>query len=552
MKKNTTIRTLENKAAKGDVRANYQLFETYRDGLLVEEDRIISEKYYNSAINYFKGNKLTIAKIKLSSYRIFRDVEINFPKAIGGKTNNLSVIVGNNGAGKTSILEAVANGLNFLTRRIIDPSANTKYLLDEYDINKNSLAQVANIFLKFEVKKDIEYELTLSKSLQLAEQRTKSDLIEIRQLADLYRSTHIRSRDSSLPMMAFYSVKRSNDIVKKDIYFDQDDKETISNILDGYRDAFDGYANFKHLFVWLKNMSDIANSEENNNSNVIKDIERIKSDLNSDLVKGMVRDAESNEGLKKHLNAFLAAKQDELDMNLSKLNNSASLERKLIGHVTQAIAAFMSDFENLRIQRKPYLDLLVDKEGVTLSVLQLSQGEKSLMALVSDIARRLVILNPSLENPLAGNGIILIDEIDLHLHPSWQQTVIPKLLSTFPNIQFIITTHSPQVLTTVDSESIRILDSGVIYNAPKGSKGAEASRLLKRIFKVDPRPKSDENTQLLLAYESLVYQDQWASHEARKKRVTLNTIYSGEEPKLTELDLYIENRTWELDLEEDK
>jgi predicted ATP-binding protein involved in virulence len=107
----------------------------------------------------------------------------------------------------------------------------------------------------------------------------------------------------------------------------------------------------------------------------------------------------------------------------------------------------MSDFDNLRIQRKPRLQMLVNKNGKTLDVAQLSQGEKSMMALVGDIARRLAIMNPALENPLEGSGIVLIDEVDLHLHPNWQRAIVGNLNNTFPNCQFVLTTHSPIVIS---------------------------------------------------------------------------------------------------------
>lgn len=68
--------------------------------------------------------------------------------------------------------------------------------------------------------------------------------------------------------------------------------------------------------------------------------------------------------------------------------------------------------------------------------------KKNVMAMVGDIARRLSIANASAENILEGEGIVLIDEIDLHLHPSWQAVILPVLLNTFPNLQFIVTTHS--------------------------------------------------------------------------------------------------------------
>lgn len=67
--------------------------------------------------------------------------------------------------------------------------------------------------------------------------------------------------------------------------------------------------------------------------------------------------------------------------------------------------------------------------------------------MVGDLARRLAIANHNMKNPLLGKGIVLIDEIELHLHPSWQGRIVSVLMETFPNIQFIITTNSPKVLS---------------------------------------------------------------------------------------------------------
>jgi predicted ATP-binding protein involved in virulence len=110
--------------------------------------------------------------------------------------------------------------------------------------------------------------------------------------------------------------------------------------------------------------------------------------------------------------------------------------------------------------------MLVDKNGKTLDVAQLSQGEKSMMALVGDIARRLAIMNPGLENPLTGFGIVLIDEIDLHLHPNWQRAIIGNLSKTFPNCQFILTTHSPIVISESPNLLCYSLENGEIEKLP--------------------------------------------------------------------------------------
>lgn len=116
--------------------------------------------------------------------------------------------------------------------------------------------------------------------------------------------------------------------------------------------------------------------------------------------------------------------------------------------VREAVQAMLPEFGKLQVKRNP-LRLVATKNGIEYSVEQLSDGEKCTLALMGDLARRLALANQNLENPLEGEGLVLIDEIELHMHPSWQRKVLPILSETFPNIQFLVTTHSPQVLGEV-------------------------------------------------------------------------------------------------------
>lgn len=134
-----------------------------------------------------------------------------------------------------------------------------------------------------------------------------------------------------------------------------------------------------------------------------------------------------------------------------KKKNDPDYEDKELKAVKTAMLAMLEGFEDIHIVAKPY-SMRITKNGENLDVLQLSDGEKCTLALFGDIARRLAIANPSLDNPLYGNGVVLIDEVELHMHTSWQRQVVPMLKKTFPNIQFIITTHSPQVLGEIDDE----------------------------------------------------------------------------------------------------
>lgn len=120
----------------------------------------------------------------------------------------------------------------------------------------------------------------------------------------------------------------------------------------------------------------------------------------------------------------------------------------------------------------------------------LSDGAKSILAIASDIAYRMAVLNPHLLGNVTEetDGVVLIDEIDMHLHPSWQQKVVDSLHKTFPKVQFIVTTHSPTVLTNVPKEHIRVLNSGEVYTPPVNTKGRDVNSILREIMNTDVRP----------------------------------------------------------------
>jgi predicted ATP-binding protein involved in virulence len=187
---------------------------------------------------------------------------------------------------------------------------------------------------------------------------------------------------------------------------------------------------------------------------------------------------------------------------------------------------------------------------VTLHLDQLSDGYQVMLGVVMDFALRLALANPP-EKPgddvLASEAILCIDEVDLHLHPSWQQRVIPDLRRTFPNTQLILTTHSPQVATTVPSENLRILKGSQLFAAPAGTEGAEAQRLLEDAFLVAPRPHVPP-AEDLKAYLRLIDERKWGTPEAVELRHRLDEWSQGQEPQLVEADLRIENMKWEAGL----
>lgn len=186
--------------------------------------------------------------------------------------------------------------------------------------------------------------------------------------------------------------------------------------------------------------------------------------------------------------------------------------------------------------------MLVEKNGELLSLNQLSDGEKNMIAMIGDIARRLSMANPNLPNPLEGDGIVMIDEVDLHLHPKWQQKILISLEEAFPNVQFIVTTHSPQVLTTVKSEGIQGLvfeNHNLEIKKFDFSLGAKSHELLNEILGVTERPQNLEIVKDLNRYLELVDENLYNDEEAIKLREKLDAWGAGKEKDLLKADMDI-------------
>jgi predicted ATP-binding protein involved in virulence len=161
--------------------------------------------------------------------------------------------------------------------------------------------------------------------------------------------------------------------------------------------------------------------------------------------------------------------------------------RRAVALLDEAVSSFLPGFSNLRPSEDGPSRLLIDHDGATLDLRQLSDGERSVLVLILDIARRLTLANPNLDDPLReGEAVILIDEIDLHLHPQWQRKIVEDLTRTFPKCQFIATTHSPQVIGEVAHERIRMIDGDEVYT-PDHAFGVDSSRVLEELMDTKPR-----------------------------------------------------------------
>src|SRR5699024_2167136 len=135
-----------------------------------------------------------------------------------------------------------------------------------------------------------------------------------------------------------------------------------------------------------------------------------------------------------------------------------STAEKLKKLVNETVKDLIPNASGIFVDRSTGKDRVVlDIYGELHDIQYLSHGQRSVLFMVADLLSRLEILNPHLADPRQSPGVVIIDEIELHLHPTWQQTIIDSLLKIFPNMQFIITTHSPQVISTVHKDRIRFL-----------------------------------------------------------------------------------------------
>jgi predicted ATP-binding protein involved in virulence len=180
---------------------------------------------------------------------------------------------------------------------------------------------------------------------------------------------------------------------------------------------------------------------------------------------------------------------------------------RVLAAFEDAVERFLPGYANLRVGSDDGRHLCIDRGGTTIRVRQLSDGERGALALVLDLTRRLAQATPRVGAPASGAGaVVLIDEIDLHLHPKWQREIVSNLQSAFPRCQFIATTHSPQVIGEVEHDRIQIIADGQVYS-PTHSYGVDSSRVLEEVMDADPRAKEVQN--LLAEVSRLVGKQQF-------------------------------------------
>lgn len=383
---------------------------------------------------------MRIEKLHIQNFRGFEDITLNFPKS------KLAVFIGINGAGKSSILDCIAMMLAQFVAILRNKAADIE--TSENDIKINSQSTVNTITLLIEENERISWEMIEEGFYN----QNCSNHDEIENYIQRLQENLESQPDLNLPVMVYYQTHRM--VLKNPYTFSlKKSKPEKYYQFQAYQKAFSSEINnFQDFFDWFKEEEDYEN-------------------------------------------------EIRLRENPDYRNPRLEIIRRAITNFFNNL--YHSNFSNLRVVRsiserfmrnsgKP--SLTITKNNQDLKIEQLSDGEKMLLMLVTDLARRLAIANPNSSDALLnGEGIVLIDEIDLHLHPQWQRSVIPSLTQTFPNCQFIVTTHSPQVLSEVKRENVFIIENYQIVENTPHTYGKDSNSILYELMDVKERPETVQN-----------------------------------------------------------
>lgn len=532
-KRSRSVKHLIQSSDKGNFHSSYQLYRNYFEGKNVEnKDEGLAYEYLEKVESALIDKNFVLSSMHLTDFRRFKTLDISFDEKV-------TVVIGDNGAGKTSIAEAIAKTFSWFNNNLEKIDVNGRPIL-ESDIHVNS-KEYSEIATTFKFDKVNTFDTSIGSIVSGYEGRSPTDVVAIRQIAYMYK-TVAKNPLIHLPLLVFYSVERSDFSLSSTIT-ETASGDSITNRFSDLKTAVDGSGkleDFSKLYIELFNQ---AQGEET------KEVKELK--LQIDILQSTIDDVYAGQELPENdvFNAKLNIRKQELE-NLIKTTSSGKYQRHL-DLVNQAIEALVPEIKNLDVDRSSgKARLMVENFGNRINIAQLSQGQKMLVALSGDLARRLVRLNPDSDAPLHGHGIVVIDEIELHLHPKWQQEILIGLQETFPNLQFIVTTHSPQVLSTVDKECIRILrfDGNDVASIDKPrfqTKGVCSSDVLEQIMGTFSVPPVSE-ANWLSDYSVMIEENIWKSDEGVKLFDEIVQHFGSDHPEVVKIKGDIRTQEFKL------
>ena len=445
---------------------------------------------------------MKIQRLHLKNFRCFEDFTIEFNT---GDENHggLTVLVAKNGEGKTAILDAVNIALGMFFRKMPKSKGNvflTRDLrnidgikvLHEYGYTALEAVFLDELsFFNGNMHISVKRESFFDKNGKIRTTIKDGKALEDYALQCLeYRYDNV----SDLPLFAYYGDSRLwQDNEKGKVTFE---KKTHDRAL-GYAGANNSKGGFGLFFDWYVDLSRSLKDQQ------LKKI-----------------------GNKPNLNQEALEKYQLLDEIISKALGDALAPTgwyQLDGDFSENIVWVTNS-----------------QTRETANILSLSAGNRIVLGVVGDIVHRCCVLNPHLGSDVLKktSGIVMIDEIELHLHPAWQQRILPTLQRIFPRIQFIVTTHSPQVVSSISQECVRIIDNRMVQHLSTQTQGVESQNILAEIFGTDPAPQDDEFVKKLNEYARIEADGDADTPEGKQLYEKLAAHYGADYPPLMRIEIH--------------
>lgn len=331
-----------------------------------------------------------------------------------------NLLIGDNSVGKTSVLEAIAVALGGFLAGI--SGIKTIHFSNDEIRRVNTLTGEGSNNIEYKTPIIVECNMQLNeknfiftrKKNNISSSRSTVEPKDICKEADCL----IKNRNSVLPVISYQSASRM--WVQKKDKWNNPFSDDYSRII-GYVDCLDESSNTKMMTNWCKKMEQIS---------------------------------------------------WQMDKKINEYESAKSAVSHFISRMT--------NIDNAKIfydKRSEELSCSIADEFLPLRLM--SAGYRSMIGMVFDIAYRMAVLNPDLlEKTNTSSGVVLIDELDLHLHPKWQWKIIESLESTFPNVQFIATTHSPIILSSYKGENIIYINDYSTAEYKKSTYGYQVNNIL--------------------------------------------------------------------------
>jgi predicted ATP-binding protein involved in virulence len=412
---------------------------------------------------------MRLDRLHIQNFRCYEDATFDFQPGF-------NLVVGVNGSGKTSLLQAVAASFNEFgtpltlgSLKISDD--NVRFIVDKFEGRSRFERQFPHLI-------EADGKLLGASHWKIIRHRLESPHLTDTGIGDevfeLVNKLN-RREQIDLPVLAFYRANRRWKSAEVSAEFAAQQKVS----------RYDGYSNWQDAVTDLKDFESWL---------IGKTLERVQNLLDS------------------------KSAPVEFDDELAWVNN--------------AVQIAMPNVQDLRYDLR-LQNLLIDLgDNKTIPFNELSDGQRGMVALFTDIARRMCILNPHMGKDVLKNtsGVVIIDELDIHLHPAWQRSIVPALKKAFPKVQFIAASHSPQIIGSLKPEEVIVLNNGDASH-PRVTYGLDSSSVLEEVMGVTQREPEIEKelSELFSTLEDNDLKKAKSQLEALKKKAPDLPEFAGAE-----------------------